>query len=260
MAKHTGSVVPALYAGLLLAFTTTPAASPAQAASDCRAAPNAQAPKGQHWYYRIDRASGRKCWYVGQQGQKVRQAAPAAPPVERTAERLASLPRQTAVSEEREQASPDIWPAPPDANAAPMLTAEVPTTFPSRAAETSVSGEANLPAPIAADTPTEPRAAEATDAAQQAAVPAEAAGSAGAPLSVFIVVIASLGIIGFLLRAMLKLAPAGRIRLQRRAEVAPQRPSPDRRIASPNLAPENEEPPVDDVLRRLLRSLERRAA
>jgi len=33
-------------------------------ANDCLAAPNASAPQGQHWYYRIDRSSHRKCWYL----------------------------------------------------------------------------------------------------------------------------------------------------------------------------------------------------
>ena len=33
-------------------------------ASDCLAAPNTSAPQGQHWYYRIDRTSHRKCWYL----------------------------------------------------------------------------------------------------------------------------------------------------------------------------------------------------
>jgi hypothetical protein len=33
-------------------------------ANDCVAAPNASAPQGQHWYYRIDRAHQRKCWYL----------------------------------------------------------------------------------------------------------------------------------------------------------------------------------------------------
>jgi hypothetical protein len=32
--------------------------------SDCLAAPNASAPQAQHWYYRIDRSSHRKCWYL----------------------------------------------------------------------------------------------------------------------------------------------------------------------------------------------------
>jgi hypothetical protein len=33
-------------------------------ANDCLAAPNASAPRGQHWYHRIDLQNNRKCWYL----------------------------------------------------------------------------------------------------------------------------------------------------------------------------------------------------
>lgn len=33
-------------------------------ADDCLAAPNTDAPKGQHWYYHTDRKKGRKCWFL----------------------------------------------------------------------------------------------------------------------------------------------------------------------------------------------------
>jgi len=39
-----------------------------QAAGDCAAAPNATAPQGSHWYYRLDRTTKRKCWYIAAQG------------------------------------------------------------------------------------------------------------------------------------------------------------------------------------------------
>ena len=44
------------------------------AADDCLAKPNAAAPKGQHWYYRTDRPGNRRCWYLGPEGAKPRQA------------------------------------------------------------------------------------------------------------------------------------------------------------------------------------------
>ena len=43
-------------------------------ADDCLTAPNSPAPQGSHWYYRLDRASQRKCWYVRTAGQRVQQA------------------------------------------------------------------------------------------------------------------------------------------------------------------------------------------
>jgi hypothetical protein len=63
----------------------------AQAAASCNAAPKATAPAGSHWYYRVDRGTQRKCWYLAERGQKVRTAslrtntpAPAEPAVQAT--------------------------------------------------------------------------------------------------------------------------------------------------------------------------------
>lgn len=46
-----------------LAALYTSQQSPA-AADTCLAAPNSAAPNGQHWYYRSDRATQRKCWFL----------------------------------------------------------------------------------------------------------------------------------------------------------------------------------------------------
>jgi hypothetical protein len=47
----------------------------ASAAGDCLSEPNRQSPEGSHWYYRVDRAGNRRCWYLGLQGEKVRAVA-----------------------------------------------------------------------------------------------------------------------------------------------------------------------------------------
>ena len=44
-------------------------------ADDCLAAPNAPTPQGSHWYYRMDWAKQRKCWYLRAPGQVSQQAA-----------------------------------------------------------------------------------------------------------------------------------------------------------------------------------------
>jgi hypothetical protein len=49
---------------------------PARAANNCLTAPNAAPLQGSHWYYRDERVTGRKCWYLGPKGQKTRHAAP----------------------------------------------------------------------------------------------------------------------------------------------------------------------------------------
>jgi hypothetical protein len=66
------------------------------AADDCAAKPGATAPQGSHWYYRIERASGRHCWYLGPVGAKVharetpaRVSSPKPPAAETPAPRLA---------------------------------------------------------------------------------------------------------------------------------------------------------------------------
>jgi len=42
------------------------------AADDCLTKPNAAPPQGKHWYYRIDRITQRKCWFLDLEGEKVR--------------------------------------------------------------------------------------------------------------------------------------------------------------------------------------------
>jgi hypothetical protein len=46
-----------------------------RAADECMEKPNAPAPQASHWYYRIDRATNRQCWYLGAEGAKVRAPA-----------------------------------------------------------------------------------------------------------------------------------------------------------------------------------------
>ena len=54
----------AVLAALLLADIGVELRTSTAGAEDCHAAPNASAPQGQHWYYRIDRPDRRKCWYL----------------------------------------------------------------------------------------------------------------------------------------------------------------------------------------------------
>ena len=63
-------IAPILLASLvgLIAAGAVARAEPAAAASssagaDCLANPSAPSAPGNHWYYRVDRASGRHCWY-----------------------------------------------------------------------------------------------------------------------------------------------------------------------------------------------------
>ena len=66
-------------------------------ADECQSRPGASTPRGSHWFYRLERPSGRRCWYLGPANQKMRQAAPTeqAAPADR-AERAAPAERRAA--------------------------------------------------------------------------------------------------------------------------------------------------------------------
>ena len=42
------------------------------ATTECRASPGPPAAQGMHWYYRVDRANNRNCWYLQSAGMQVR--------------------------------------------------------------------------------------------------------------------------------------------------------------------------------------------
>ena len=76
MAKRKIFWVLVIVAILGAVVAVTARSSRAEAAvDDCLSKPNAPPPQGSHWYYRSDRASNRRCWYLGPQGEKVSQAA-----------------------------------------------------------------------------------------------------------------------------------------------------------------------------------------
>src|SRR5262249_46563373 len=61
--RPMGSI--ALVATTLLAWSVSVGAPTITArADDCLAEPNSSAPAGSHWYYHMDRATQRKCWYI----------------------------------------------------------------------------------------------------------------------------------------------------------------------------------------------------
>jgi hypothetical protein len=66
MVQHTRRRVAAALAVSLTAVIGT--AEVSRAADDCLTKPNALAPQGSHWYYRIDRTTHRQCWFLGAEG------------------------------------------------------------------------------------------------------------------------------------------------------------------------------------------------
>jgi hypothetical protein len=59
-------------ATLAICLATVCLTAPASHADDCLSKPNAPSPQGSHWYYHVDRATHRECWYLGAEGGKVR--------------------------------------------------------------------------------------------------------------------------------------------------------------------------------------------
>jgi hypothetical protein len=75
MNRTTSFVVGALTCTIAGASFVTMHLGDAGAAAECLAAPNKGAPAGQHWFYRIDRATQHHCWYLGDEGKTVSRAA-----------------------------------------------------------------------------------------------------------------------------------------------------------------------------------------
>ena len=85
MQNRTAKFVSAIFASLLAGMPlTTVSLGAAPAADDCLSKPKGLAPEGSHWYYRVDRANQRQCWYLGAERAKARpqqqQSALTSPP------------------------------------------------------------------------------------------------------------------------------------------------------------------------------------
>jgi hypothetical protein len=115
MSNRTAKFVSAILASFLAGTPiTTVSFNAARAADDCLTSPKKdQAREGGHWYYRIDRATKRHCWYLGEEREKLSQtvrpsASQSAKRVSQDAEPAmqqsiadarAELPRQTRIEQ-----------------------------------------------------------------------------------------------------------------------------------------------------------------
>jgi len=127
-------------------------------ADDCLAAPNSPAPPGSHWYYRLDWATQRKCWYVraGDRAlpsrhvkmlavnpksvratthrllRRTAQEGNAAPSMKALAPRVSTLSQPSAQAAGPASVAPVAWPDAPPA-VATAKAQEVPTDPPANA-------------------------------------------------------------------------------------------------------------------------------
>jgi hypothetical protein len=95
-----GNAATVILIGALASCTLVGAA---RATETCLTGPKGAAPKGSHWYYRIDHATKRNCWYVRAEGGKpaasqISSVTPAVPQTE--------MPLQPLVANARAEAGP----------------------------------------------------------------------------------------------------------------------------------------------------------
>ena len=95
-------------------------ATTGDAADECLSGPKGVAPKGSHWYYRVDRPTGRHCWYIGAEGQRVRSVS------ERTSQQTRKRVAQHS-QQEQTTAPQTSAPEPTVRSAAPVAVAETKT-------------------------------------------------------------------------------------------------------------------------------------
>jgi hypothetical protein len=132
-------------------------------AADCLASPNGAAPKGSHWFYRVDRATKKNCWYV--RAETARPAA-AKPSLAQNAPAPAA-PLQPSIANARAEvrAGDAMQPKPEVPEPAPLQVAD--EAQPSDTAAAPESGQSTL-ASRWLDRPTIDRTSNATPTSSDA--------------------------------------------------------------------------------------------
>jgi hypothetical protein len=134
MSHVTAKVASRFLIGVAAAAVSMALPSPAARAADgCLTEPGGDNPQGRHWYYRIERGTGRHCWYLRAQDDKSARAdedkvtsgersAPRkidAATSRSIADAHAELATKTAPADSANTpAAPSVWPGPPALNAA----------------------------------------------------------------------------------------------------------------------------------------------
>lgn len=157
---------------------STATASTANAASDCLASPKGVAPQGQHWFYRLERATKRQCWYLRAEGTK--EGANATQSAQATADAPNAVPArpQSVQNAHAEYFAPQTSAAASTQALAAASTQQAPGTADANSAQPAVAtrwpdaapaSPAPQPSPATA---VAPAAASAQPSAQPAASPA----------------------------------------------------------------------------------------
>jgi hypothetical protein len=168
MPKRTAKFVSAVFVNILAGIPLATMTRGETATADgCLSGPKAETPPGSHWYYRVDHANKRNCWYLRSEGSGLSQAAPQnTPPASSApsatkpsvADAHAEL-RARNTREDSPTASPPAnapvsaaWPASPSNETATAVA----TRWPELAASNSASNGGSGPANLAGDPPQAP--------------------------------------------------------------------------------------------------------
>ena len=186
----------------LLSVTAIPTSS--SYAEACLAAPNAPAPQGSHWFYRIERPSLRKCWRLVKRDEQPQRTAKRAAPQPEPVEEMDAAPAAQ-ISERVAQSAPQHGWLTRSASAVPEAVAPLQAPDPLDRTSERADEQASAPpppAPVVQEQRNE--AAPASVAPPQAAqpkqttvaqTPAAAAPASTGMLQFVFVVIAAIGLL-----------------------------------------------------------------
>lgn len=73
MPQRKLTLVPSVLALAFVSVSWVTSTGAVRASEKCLTAPNAPAPRDEHWYYRTDRTTNRQCWYLGPRDATVRK-------------------------------------------------------------------------------------------------------------------------------------------------------------------------------------------
>jgi hypothetical protein len=109
MSNRTAFIASAIAAGFVsfIGITTISANADPAAESECLSAPKATTPAGAHWYYRVEKGTKRKCWYLADEGAKVKQATETTPSPAAEQDAPAPEKMQKSVANARAELTPD---------------------------------------------------------------------------------------------------------------------------------------------------------
>src|ERR1700726_2333761 len=116
-AKFRSAMLASLVSVIALVMLSNGAA---RAADDCLTAPKDQTREGGHWYYRIDHATKRHCWYLRQEGEKPSKTiASTSPPSEKPTAPNAETAKLRSIADAHAELAPQTPVEQPNSNDTP---------------------------------------------------------------------------------------------------------------------------------------------